>query len=262
MFDDLLARIFAEEWTLFPVIAAVLFALAEAGFRFGLRLHAAHDEARKAQVGGVQGAVLGLLGLLLGFTFAMAVNRYDLRRELVLKEANAIGTTWLRASLLPEAHQAPVRDLLRRYVELLLKYQPLADDPAKFAEAMRMGADLQAELWQHATAAAKEAPTPITGTFIISLNETIDTNAERIAAARARIPGGVWLLVVLVAAAGCFATSYGAGAAGARTKLNSVFLPLLFIVVIVLIFDLSHPRKGMITVSQQPLLDLQQSIQR
>lgn len=63
----------------------------------------------KGQIGGIQGAVLGLLGLLLGFTFAMAVGRYDTRRGLVLKEANAIGTTYLRASLLPDTHQDPVK---------------------------------------------------------------------------------------------------------------------------------------------------------
>jgi hypothetical protein len=120
---------------------------------------------------------------------------------------------------------------------------------------------MQTELWKHATEAAKEAPNDITASFIESLNETIDTDAERIAAMRAGIPGGVWLLLIVVAAFGCVTTSYGAGAEGARTKLGSVFLPLLITVVIVLIFDISHPRVGLIRISQQPLVDLQQSIQ-
>ena len=98
----------------------MLLATTEVGFRFGLRLHAAKDEARKEQIGGIHAAVLGMLGLLLGFTFAMALERYDKRRILVIQEANAIGTTFLRASLLPEAHQAPVEDLLRRYLDLRL----------------------------------------------------------------------------------------------------------------------------------------------
>lgn len=261
MIENFLSRIFAQEWELFLIAAVLLLAFAEVGFRCGLRLYAAHDEARKAPIWGIQGAVLGLLGLLLGFSFSMAVNQYDVRRALVVKEANAIGTTYLRASLLPEAHVAPVKDLLRRYVEVRIKYQRLAGDPAKLAEGIRLSADLQAELWKHAAAAAKEAPTNITATFIVSLNETIDTDAERIAEGRARIPSGVWLLAIIVAASGCFTTGYGAGAHGSRTKLSSVFLPLLIIVVIVLIFDLSQPMQGMITVSQQPLIDLQQSIQ-
>jgi hypothetical protein len=258
---NFLSRVLAQEWAVLLCTAALLLVLSEAGFRFGLRLHAAHDEARKKQIGGIQGAVLVLVGLLLGFTMAMAVNRYDLRRDLVVKQANAISTTFLRASLLPNAHQAPVRDALRRYVDVKLKYPPFADNPAKPAEGTRLSADLEAELWKHATAAANEAPTNITGTFIVSLNEMIDTEAERIAAGRARIPDGVWLLVIVVAGFGCFTTSYNAGAQGARTKLASVFLPLLLTVVIVLIFDLAHPRQGLIRTSQQPLIDLQQSIQ-
>lgn len=259
--NELLSRLFAQQWTLFLVITVLLMAFSEAGFRCGLRLFAARDTGRKAQVGGIQGAVLGLLGLLLGFTFAMAVSHFDARRGLVLKEANAIGTTYLRASLLGERHVGPVQDLLRRYAEVRLKYQALADDPAKAAEGLRLFAGIQRELWQHATAAAKEAPNDITATFIVALNETIDVDAERIAAGRARIPAGVWLLLIIVAASGCFITSYGAGGEGERSALGGVFLPLLFIVVIVLVYDISQPRQGMITVSQQPLVDLLHSIQ-
>jgi hypothetical protein len=261
MVDDILARLFSSELAVFLVVLALMLAFAEIGFRLGLRLHVKKDEARKGQIGAIQGAVLGLLGLLLGFTFAMAVERYETRRGLVVQEANALGTTHLRASLLPDAHQAPVKDLLRRYVDLRLKYWPLVDDPAKFDEGKRLVGDIQAQLWKHATEAAKEAPNDITATFIESLNETIDTDAKRVAAMRAGIPTGVWLLLIMVAASGLVTTSYGAGAEGARSKLGSVFLPLLIAVVIVLIFDISHPRLGLIQIGQQPLEDLQQFIQ-
>lgn len=258
MINDILARIFSNQLTVFFVVIAIMLAFAEIGYRLGLRLHATNDVARKGQIGGVQGAVLGLLGLLLGFTFAMAVERYDTRRSLVGQEANALGTTYLRASLLPDAHQAPVKDLLRRYVDVRLQYWPLVDDPAQFAAGKRLIDDLQAQLWQHASEAAKEAPTDITAIFIESVNETIDTDAKRIAALRAGIPGGVWLLLVIIAAFGCATTNYGGGADGARSKLGSVFLPLLITVVIVLIFDISHSRVGLIQIGQQPLGDLQQ----
>ena len=261
MINDILARIFGNQLVVFVVIIAVMLAFAEVGFRLGLPLHATKDVARKGQIGPIQGAVLGLLGLLLGFTFAMAVERFETRRGLVLQEANAIGTTYLRASLLPDAHQVPVKDLLRRYVGVRLKYWPLVDDPAMRAEGMRLISDIQTELWKHATEAAKEAPNDITAMFILSLNETIDADAKRITAMRAGIPSGVWLLLVIVAACGCVTTSYGAGAEGVRSKLGSVFLPLLIAVVIVLIFDISHPRVGLIQIGQEPLVDLQQSMQ-
>jgi Protein of unknown function (DUF4239) len=260
MIDNILSRLFASELLVFSLVLSLMLAFSEIGFRIGLRLYATKDAARKGQIGNIQGAVLGLLGLLLAFTFAMAVDRYDTRRGLILKEANAIGTTYLRASLLPDTHQAPVRDLLRHYVDTRLTYWPLVDDPAKLAEGMRLIGGIQTQLWKHATESAKEAPTDITATFIEALNQTIDTDAERIAAMRAEIPKGVWLLLIMVAAFGCVTTSYGAGAEGARSKLGSVFLPLLIAVVIVLIFDMSHPRVGLIQIGQQPLVDLQQSI--
>jgi hypothetical protein len=261
LIDNFLSRIFAQPWVAFLFSAALLLGLADAGFRFGRRLHTTKDEARKGQIGDIQGAVLSMLGLLLGFTLAFAVGRYDLRRSLVVKEANAIGTTWLRAALLPDAHVAPVRDLLRRYLEVRLKYQALADDPVRLTEGLRLSGDIEAELWQHATAAAKESPNNITGLFIAALNETIDTDAERLDSMRASVPAGVILLLLTVAAAGCFVAGYNAGTQGARTKLGSVFLPLLYTVVMLLIHDLAHPRQGLIRISQQPLIDLQQTMQ-
>jgi hypothetical protein len=260
MIDNILARLFASELLMFVLVMSLMLAFCEVGFRIGLRLYATKDTPRKGQIAGIQGAVLGLLSLLLAFTFAMAVDRYDTRRGLVLKEANAIGTTYLRASLLPDTHQAPVRDLLRHYVDTRLTYWPLVDDPAKRSEGMRLIRDIQTQLWKHATESAREAPTDITATFIESLNQTIDTDAERIAAMRAEIPSGVWLLLVMVAASGCITSSYGSGAEGARSKLGSVLLPLLITVVIVLILDISHSRVGLIQINQQPLVDLQQSI--
>jgi hypothetical protein len=254
-------RIFTDQWTLLFVITALLLAVAEAGYRGGLRLFKTADVAHRRQIGGVQAAVLGLLGLLLGFTFAMAVGRYDTRRDLVLKEANAIGTTWLRAGLLPEEHCAPVKDLLRRYVETRLKYEALSRDAARLAEGLRLGAGLQNEMWQHAEGLATESPSLVTLAFIASLNALIDTDAERIAAGRNQIPVGVWVLVIFVAAFGCFTSSYGSGAYGVRSAFTNLLLPVLIAIVIAMIFDLSHSRQGIIGISQQPLIDLLNNIQ-
>jgi hypothetical protein len=93
--DEFLSYVFQSPWVVFTIPGLLLIGCAEIGFRLGLRLFSAGDAARTGQVGGIQGALLGLLGLLLGFTFAMAVGRYEARRDLVVKEANAIGTTFL-----------------------------------------------------------------------------------------------------------------------------------------------------------------------
>jgi hypothetical protein len=258
--DHLMSEIFSSAWIVLLFCGAVLIGMTELGYLFGLKLHQAKDAARKEQISSIHGAVLGMLGLLLGFTFAMALDRYDKRRGLVIQEANAIGTTFLRASLLPDEQQEPVKALLRRYVDVRLDYQSQADSPAKHAEGMRLSSEIESELWSHAIRASQAAPNDITATFIESLNETIDTDAERIAAGRSRIPAGVSIILLVVASFGSFTSGYASGAHGARTLLNSLLMPLLITSVIVLIFDLTHPRQGFIGVSQQPLIDLRETM--
>jgi hypothetical protein len=252
---------FTNQWAFAVFVTAVLFGLAEVGYRIGLRLFAAHDEARRSQIGGVQGAMLGLLGLLLGFTFSMAVNRYEQRRDLVLKEANAIGTTWMRAGLLPEAHRGSVKDLLRRFTDVRIKTQAVSDDPVQLANGVRQSGEIETELWRHAEAAASAAPTPITATFIVTLNEMIDTDAERVTASRNAIPEAVWILLIIAASFGCLTSAYGSGAQGVRSAFTSWVLPLLVTVAIVLIFDLMNTHQGVVGISQQPMLDLRQWMQ-
>lgn len=261
MLETVLYRAFATQWQMLLIVAAMLLVAADIGYRFGLALHRANDEARKGQIGGIQGAILGLLALLLGFTFAMAVGRYETRRQLVLDEANAIGTTYLRASLLPEAHQADVENLLRRYVDARLEFYEAGADPARQAAAEKSAAALQRELWAHAVAAGKDAPTPLATSFITALNETIDLDAARLNALRTHVPVAVWLLVLIVAAVGCYACGYAAGASGARSTFANFILPLLVTVVITLVADLDRARGGLIGIKQQPLLDLRESLQ-
>jgi hypothetical protein len=260
MIDHLLARIFANQWLVIGIVSLLLVVSTEIGFHLGLHLHRARDEARKAQIGGIQGAMLGLMGLLLGFTFAMSVSRYETRRQVVLQEANAIGTTYLRASLLPESHQAVVEDLLRRYVASRIAFYDAGADEARQADAERAAARLQRELWSHAVAAGKEAPTPLVATFITALNEAIDLDATRLNALRTQVPGAVWILVLAVAACGCCTSGYGAGSSGLRNSFTNLALPLLIAVVITLIADLDRPRGGLILINQQPMHDLKASL--
>jgi hypothetical protein len=260
MLDTILHQIFRSEWTIILFSVLVLLGAAEIGFRCGMRIHRARDEARKGQIGGVHGAILGMLGLLLGFTFAMAVGRYETCRELVLKEANAIGTTYLRAALLPDANRAAVESQLRAYVQTRVDFYDAGEDQAKQNAAETASARLQRELWAEAVAAAKTQPNPLSVSFIVSLNETIDLDATRLNALRLRVPGAVWLLVMAVAICGCCASGYAAGSTGARGGFANIVLPLLLAVVITLIADLDRPRGGLIDIKQQPLLDLQQSL--
>ena len=118
MLDQLLSWIFSD-WIMFPILVIALLALSEFGWRLGLARSRAKPETKDG--GSVPAAVLTLLGLLLGFTFAMAISRHDTRRELVVQEANSIGTSALRARLLPEPQAANAGRLLREYVAVRIE---------------------------------------------------------------------------------------------------------------------------------------------
>ncbi len=261
MIEQILARIFVNQWMVLILISVMLLIFAEAGYRFGVAFRRRRPEAAQGHSGSVQGAVLGLLGLLLGFSFAMAVGRFDARRALVVEEANSIGTTWLRSDFLPGPYKGEVRDLLIRYTKLKLA---AFDTQSNAENSHRIGkevAEIHSKLWQNASDAAAERNTPTLATFITTLNETIDLHSTRKAALRNHVPGAVWLLLMMVAGCGAWASGYGSGCGGMRSVFNQVLFPVLIAVVITLIADIDRAHKGLIGMSSAPIQELLDSMQ-
>lgn len=258
MLDHLLSWIFSS-WMVFAILVVVLPALSEFGWRVGV----AHSQVKSDKTrdgGSVPAAVLTLLGLLLGFTFAMAVGRHDARRELVVQEANSIGTTARRAQLLPEPEAANVGHLLREYISLRIEAHRATQFSKRFGALRKSSVDLHDRLWNEAVAAAAKKPTPITASFIVSLNETIDFEATRVAAKRNHVPGAVWLLLLCVAGCGVWLTGWQAGMDRGHPFLSRFLFPVLIAVVIALITDIDTPRGGLITLDDRPLLELKDSL--
>src|SRR5262245_56115834 len=140
---ELLSPVFDHLKTLAFAVTVILLASAEIGYRLGLRLHKAADEPLRSQIAALQAAVLGMLGLIVGFTFSMAIDRFESRRHLVIEEANTIGTTWLRAGLLADVHRDGVRDLLRNYVDLRIVPQDTRpDDRWRLAEGVQRSGEI------------------------------------------------------------------------------------------------------------------------
>jgi hypothetical protein len=247
---------------LIVVALIVLFLLAaEVGFRAGRR-HARRVADKEPQVGTIQGALLGLLALLLGFSFAMAQSRYDARRALVVDEANAIGTAYLRAQLLPKPEGPEIADALRRYVDVrLTRLRERVDEPP-LREVIKESERLHDYLWARAVRAAQQDPRPVTNLFITSLNEVIDLHAKRLAAFRNHVPDSVFLLLYFVAAVSMAVTGYAAGLGGHRSFWPTATTAVLIAIVIAVVMDLDRPRQGLITVSQQGMMDLRDSLNR
>ncbi|MGZ5545250.1 MAG: bestrophin-like domain [Limisphaerales bacterium] len=183
-------------WALFVVILLIVLLSVEFGYRLGKYRRSHHETEKEAPLGTMVGATLGLLAFILAFTFGLAANRFDSRRQLLLDEANAIGTTYLRAGMLPERGQQ-IRDVLRDYVAARLD----AVQPGKLREGIRQSEDIQQKVWSEAENVGQKNPNSIVvGLFVQSLNQMIDLHAARMQAGlRSRIPGAIWLGLFAVA---------------------------------------------------------------
>lgn len=213
------------------------------------------------QVNTIQAAVLGMLGLLLAFTFSMAAARYDTRRSLVLQESNAIGTAYLRTQMLPEPHRAQISELLREYVDVRLEFFDAGVDPVKLQLAIDKTEQIQAELWGEAVAVSTIDPRSVpAGLFIQSLNEAIDLHAARLTAMKNRVPEVIIDLIFIASILTLGLLGYTLGMAQHRSLAPALLALLLIVVIIGVIIDLDRPRRGLITVSQESMIQLQQSI--
>ena len=257
-----------SDWVLnlapLPLIGLGIFLLLTAAAGIGALVRRRHrakdgqdDEEANSQEGYVVSAVLGLLALLLGFTFALAVDRFDTRRSLVLQEANAIGTTYLRAQLLDEPHRSRLSALIVRYVDNRLAVSH-ATTPEETTRLLAVTDALQTRLWAATVAAVKPTPdSEIAASFVETMNETIDLAAARKIARRAHVPTRVheMLLIYMMISAGVLGY-----VVDGRRRLPGGLLLALLTMSMMLIIDIDRPTRGGITVSQRPMEELKASI--
>lgn len=216
------------------------------------------------QANAVLVSMLGLLALLLAFTFSAALQRYDDRSQAVVAEANAIGTTYLRAQLLPRGMHEEVQTLLRQYLDIRIQEGHVDFADAAMRESLLDQAKrMEGHLWSQAVRAAEQDGRPVTsGLFIQSLNELIDTSGTRKAANNRHVPEVVLFLLFATVLITTATLGFASGIAGHRVTLAAFVLVVLITLVVYLIIDLDRPRRGSIQVSQESLYSLQQAIAR
>ena len=236
---------------IFAIGAAIVFLTSELGWRLGIRTE---GHGASANISALEQSLLGLLALIIGFTFLMALTRFEARREAVLIEANAIGTTALRARLLPAPHRAESLKLLREYAQI--RIIPAGKPFAELPTLVDRSNTIQEALWQQAIAlSAKDNSMVPTGLFIQALNEMIDAQGKRLAALQNFIPYIVLLMLSGMAAVACGFAGYASGLDPLRARTPVLITAALVCGVIFVILDLDRPNVGFITISQQPLVD-------
>jgi len=202
-------------------------------------------------------AVLGLLALLLGFTFSLALDRYEVRRDLVLQEANAIGTTWLRVQLLQEPNRSNMRALLREYVDARLAWSE-GSETVKVEERTQVA---QEKLWQVMGVTMRTDPQfELSKGVMDAMNSTFDLANSRVVARSAHIPGQVLAILLLYAFLSMVLLGYILAINGQPHRIATGLLLVLLTLALVVILDLDRPLNGAIQVSQAPLVALKDSL--
>lgn len=235
----------------------------EWGRRIGERHHRLEPTTDIGSSGLGDNAVLGLLGLLLAFTFSGAAARFDLRRELVVKETNAIGTAWLRIDVLPVDRQPHVRDLFRRYLDARLDVYRQPSAPAAVEAAKARYQALQQEIWSASVAGARTPGEPPQSLILLLpvLNDMFDITTTREGATRQHPPDIVFVMLGGLALVSALFAGYGT-AGMKRRWLHTLGFALVLTVAMFVIIDLEFPRHGFIRVdaADQFLKDLRRTM--
>ena len=233
----------------------------EVGYQVGWRRRASGDETARSHAVTWQTAVLALAGLLIGFTFAMAAERFDARKQIMVDESNAIGTTILRTWVLDDTQGEQLRAQLRQYVDARLALVEAGADRRQIDESVRASAALEQRIWSRVAAAGRADPHSVaTGLLMQATNEMIDVAEKHRFSLENPVPPTVFLVVILVSAIGMVSIGYTCGISSKRLAFGMLVIPLLLAAVIALVFDIAHPRLGIVRVHHQSLLRLKQSL--
>lgn len=206
----------------------------------------------------VQSATLTLLALVIGFSLSMAVGRYDQRKNYEEEEANAIGTEFVRADLLPASEAAAIRSLLAQYLTMRVEFYQTRG-AQRIEQINTATADLQSKLWAAARDGAVTQPNPITALAVAGMNDVINTQGYTQAAWWNRIPVSAWILMFMIGLFGNLLVGYGVQTANVKKGILLI-MPLTVSLSFMLIADIDSPRYGIIRVTPQNLLSTAQSL--
>jgi len=240
-----------------------MMAMLEIGRRLGERRHARDPGEARERLGTVEGAIFGLLGLLIAFTFSGAAGRYDQRRELVVQEANTLGDAWARLDALPAATQPPIRDAMRRYVAARLEtYRRLPDVDAAMRE-LRHSEEIQNEVWKASVAAcATPEGQRVTMLVLPALDTAFDMTVLRTAAAMHHPPPIIFVMLLALALASALIAGYGMTGGKRRNWAYMLGFAAVIAIAVYVILDIEFPRIGFVRVdaADQMLEDVLESM--
>lgn len=239
------------------IVALLIYAVSEVSFRIGTTLKSGAEGPSSV----VQAATFTLVGLLLAFAFSLALGRYDSRRTVLVNEANAIGTTYLRTDLLSAVAARKMRVALRAYVDQRLQFVREENDPPRQSVASNESSRLQHVMWDLAMDEARRDPRSTEIPLVVStLNQTIDLSTEESAALAAHIPDIVMIGLIMIILIASAMMGFGFGRQHQRGVVPTILYAVTLAISIGLVIDLDRPQRGLIRVNLEPMLALQRDM--
>jgi hypothetical protein len=233
------------------------------GWRIGRKRRQSFGAESDAGLGAVDGAVFGLMGLLIAFTFTGATSRFDARRDLITQHANAIGTAWLRLSLLSGPEEEMARDGFRRYVDTQLEIVRSAGHPEKVRAGVARLAEIQQEIWTTLIAAVNaDKSLPLTQAVLPPANEVFDLSTTRIMAARQHPPLTVFIMLAILVLVSGLLAGYGMAKSERQSPLHVLGFAAILSLAVYFILDIEYPRLGLVTIDSfdQSIIELRKSM--
>ncbi len=251
---------FIPTWVIAGTVCLLILGSLKLGHLLGTKVPELSNDANAA-LGVVKAAVFGILGLLLAFSFSIASERYDARRQLVMDEANALGTAYLRAELLRAPVRQGYKEALRSYADARLDFVAAGIDEGRIAKTYAHVAEQQKRLWTTATSEARDNPDDVHASVIESLNSLFDVTAARNTARRAEVPAPIMILLIVLICVSAMFVGHSFGTARHRDIMTSICFSIIISVVLFAILDLERPRRGFIRENEQPMQDARAGMQ-
>ncbi len=241
-------------WLVYLGTLAVVLVAAEIGFRIGIWLQRRDPSAGTPMTGIVVGGMLGLMAFLMAFAIGIVIGQHNGRKAMVVTEANAVGTAYLRAGFLDEPDLTTSRNLLREYVEVRLA---AASDPAQFESAITRSEEIHGELWSIVEDNVRQGKeSDVMALFVESINEVIDVHSLRLAAVNLRLPRLLGAVLYAATVLSFLLVGVANSADGKRDFAALLLFALAFVAVLMILVDLDRPQEGLLTVSQTAMSDL------
>ena len=246
-------------WAVYVGLVVIVVVAAEVGFRVGIWMQDRSDKPGESKMtGSVVAGMLGLMAFMMAFTIGIVINQQGDRKAMVVEEANAIGTAWLRAGFLEEPDLSAVRPLLVEYTEIRIA---AANDPSQFDTVVTRSEEIHNDLWAIMEDNVRRGnESAIMGLTVDSINDVIDVHSERLFVANLRLPRLLGILLLLATVLSFMLVGVASSADRKRDTSAMIIFALVFVAVLIVIVDLDRPQEGLLTVPQTAMTDLLRQI--